>query len=187
MLSETDRTFLLATARNSLASAVLHTSFLPAAAPSGAVNEPRGAFVTLHMAGELRGCIGYVDALRPLLVTVEHAARMAGTQDARFARVSADELPFIDIEISVLSPAEVFHAPEEIEIGTHGVLLETRHQRGLLLPQVALEQGWNQIMLLEHTAEKAGLPRHSWQLPGVTLYRFTAEIFHECAPSTQSR
>ena len=149
------------------------------AAPPGVLREPRGAFVTLHIGRELRGCIGYVDPLRPLLETVERSARQAATQDRRFDAVVPEELGAILIEISVLSLPEACHGPGEIEIGTHGILIETRHRRGLLLPQVALDQGWNTTMLLRHTAEKAGLPADAWSAPGVRCSRFTAEIFRE--------
>jgi AmmeMemoRadiSam system protein A len=185
MLSESERIFLLTAARNALTCAVLRTPARPVAAPTRRLAEPSGAFVSLHLGGELRGCIGYIDPVRPLLMTVEEAACKAGTEDVRFAPVTAAEVALLEIEISVLSHPEPFHEPGDIEIGTHGVLIETRHRRGLLLPQVALEFGWDQTMLLNHTAEKAGLPRNAWKLPDVKLYRFTAEIFHECAPGVE--
>jgi AmmeMemoRadiSam system protein A len=179
MLSAPDRALLLEAARAALHRAVSRVRGAGIRTDSEALRSPRGAFVTLRMDGELRGCIGYVDPVRSLLETVELAAAMAATEDRRFPPVGVEELPRIEIEISALSAPEEIHGPEEIEIGTHGVLLETAHHRGLLLPQVALEQDWDARTLLEHTAAKAGLPRRGWNSPGVTLYRFTAEIFRE--------
>lgn len=162
-----------------MTSAVRRTPFTPARASEGALAAPRGAFVSLHEAGRLRGCIGYIDPLRALLDTVERSARKAATEDHRFEPVAPDELSAILIEISVLSLPEEFHEPQEIEIGTHGILIETRHRRGILLPQVARDQGWDPMMFLRHTAEKAGLPSGAWNAPGVILSRFTAEIVSE--------
>jgi AmmeMemoRadiSam system protein A len=179
MLSAFDRALLLDAARAALRQAVRGGPPAAARTDSEALRSQRGAFVTLRLDGELRGCIGYVDPVRSLLETVELSAAAAATEDRRFPPVREEELPLIEIEISALSAPEPISGPEEIEIGTHGVLLETSHRRGLLLPQVALEQDWDARTLLEHTAAKAGLPRSAWRGPGVRLYRFTAEIFRD--------
>lgn len=185
MLSESERTFLLAAARNSLSCAVRRVGHDPAVPATARLKEARGAFVSLHLGDSLRGCIGFIDPIRSLVQTVEEAARKAGTADRRFDRVTADELTKLRIEISVLSLPTKISGPEEIVIGTHGILIEARRRRGLLLPQVAPQHGWDAAALLNHAAEKAGLPEDAWKSPGVALYEFTAEIFHECTPHVE--
>jgi AmmeMemoRadiSam system protein A len=137
--------------------------------------EPRGAFTTLHLEKRLRGCVGYVFPVLPLFRTVAETAAAAALNDTRFLPVTPEEAPRLSIEISVMSLLFPI-TPEEIEIGRHGLLVTFAGRRGLLLPQVAIELGWDRRMFLAETCRKAGLPPEAWQ-HGATLEGFTAEIF----------
>jgi AmmeMemoRadiSam system protein A len=138
-----------------------------------------GLFVTLKQAGELRGCIGHIESLLPLGEVVGEIAVMAALEDPRFSPVTSEELAAISVQISVLSPFRRIHGPDEVVVGTHGILLELGGFRGLLLPQVAPEFGWTAVEFLEATARKAGLPRDAWQDACAKLSVFTAEVFEE--------
>ena len=147
-------------------------------APSPVFKEKRGAFVTIHKSGMLRGCIGYIEALKPLGETIAEMAIAASTQDPRFPQVNEKELKEIDIEISVLTPLKKIKTPEEVEVGKHGILIRKGFYSGLLLPQVATEYGWDRKTFLEHTCTKAGLPKNAWQ-EDVNIYVFSAQVFGE--------
>ena len=154
----------------------------------GALGEPRGAFVTLHgrRDGELRGCIGMMQAERPLVETVARMAVAAATQDGRFPPVTAGELPGLRIEISALGPLRPIR-PDEVEVGRHGLLIGLGGRRGVLLPQVPVEQGWDRETFLAHTCWKAGLPEDAWQRADVELLGFTADVFGEPADEAVGR
>ncbi len=141
--------------------------------------QKRGAFVTLHKDKELRGCIGYVVPIKPLLDTVVDMAEAAALRDPRFPPVTPDEVDDLDIEISVLSPLKEITDINDIEIGKHGILIEKGYHSGLLLPQVATEYGWDRKTFLEHTCRKAGLPMNCWQDRGTKILIFSAEVFSE--------
>lgn len=141
--------------------------------------EPRGAFVTLKMRGELRGCIGYIQAMEPLWQTLEECTVSAASRDPRFPPVHPSELPDIRMEISVLSPIRPLVDPSTIEVGRHGLIVSRGPRRGLLLPQVATEYGWDRETFLRHTCLKAGLPSDAWSQEGTVLECFTAEVFGE--------
>jgi len=136
---------------------------------------PRGAFVTLHRDGRLRGCIGYIEPVKPLIRTVQEVAVKAAFEDPRFPPLTEDES--VQIEISVLTPPEQVSDISSIEVGRDGLIVELGPRRGLLLPQVATEYGWDRQTFLENTATKAGLPPDAWKHPSVRLYKFSAEIF----------
>ncbi len=140
--------------------------------------EHRGAFVTLHQAGALRGCIGTFEATDPLWVTIQRMAISAATGDPRFPSVTAAELAGLHFEISVLSPLREA-SPEEIQVGTHGIYLSKGYQRGVLLPQVAVEHGWDRDTFLKHTCQKAGLPTDAWKDPLTKVEIFSADVFGE--------
>ena len=177
-LSTEERDRLLSIARESIA------QYLTA----GTLPEPRvgkpdllrksGAFVTLEIEGELRGCIGQIQARDPLYSTVQQSAVSAATQDPRFSPLSEDELGRVTIEISVLSPLKRVTDVEEIEVGTHGLLISAERGQGLLLPQVAAEEGWSRDEFLQAVCRKAGLPQGAWR-DGAALYTFTAIVFGE--------
>ena len=147
----------------------------PAPASHPHLNELRGAFVTLHLAGTLRGCVGFVQPTRGLYQTIVEAALNAAFHDPRFLPVSEEEATALQVEISVLSPLKPI-APEEIVVGRHGLVVSRGSHRGLLLPQVAVEQEWDAPTFLEQTCLKAGLPTDAWKR-GATLQAFTAEVF----------
>ena len=138
-----------------------------------------GAFVTLHKRGRLRGCIGYIRAVKPLHRTVAEMAVQAAVHDPRFPAVTTDELPLLDIEISVLSPLRDVGDVGAIVVGKDGLIVQDGAHSGLLLPQVATEYGWDRETFLEHTCLKAGLPPDAWKGDGVTILSFTAEVFGE--------
>lgn len=177
MTPEMERAELLALARDAIAE-WLGRPARPRAALRVFEREA-AAFVTLHARGELRGCIGHVQADRPLADVIAACAVSAASADPRFAPVSADELDLLAIEVSILTPFEPVDTIEQIEIGRHGLLVERGWQRGLLLPQVAPEWGWNPVQFVAHTCRKAGLPTNAWPSGGAALYRFEAEVFGE--------
>jgi AmmeMemoRadiSam system protein A len=135
-----------------------------------------GAFVTIHLRGELRGCIGYPDPEMPLIAVIDHCAVSAAISDPRFPPLGLDEWSEIDIEISVLGPIELVSDISHIVVGQHGLIVESGRRRGLLLPQVATERNWSSAEFASQTCLKAGLRRDAWQ-NGATLFRFEAEVF----------
>jgi len=147
--------------------------------PSEKFQQKVGAFVTLHRAGQLRGCIGYVTAKLPLTETIKEMSISAAFRDPRFEPVRAAEMPSIEIEISVLSP--LFHIDDigQIKVGRHGLLIQNGSNSGLLLPQVPVEQGWDREAYLEGLCKKAGLSNGCWRDQESKLYAFTAEVFSE--------
>jgi AmmeMemoRadiSam system protein A len=177
-LDESDRRELLRIARVTLKEYLKHGRIPPGAPhrPSLLVHAP--AFVTLRMAGRLRGCIGYTDPATPLYRTVAELAIAAATGDPRFPPLTLDELAAITISISVLS-ARAPIAPGDVVVGTHGLLVTRYGRRGLLLPQVPVEQGWEREEFLDQTCIKAELPRDAWREPDTTLEAFTADVFSE--------
>ncbi len=140
--------------------------------------QKRGAFVTLHKHGALRGCIGILEDIFPLYEVVQDVAVSAAFKDPRFPPLEEEELPLIDIEISVLSPMKK-GKPEEVEVGVHGIYLVKGFARGVLLPQVPIEFGWDRETFLRQVCLKAGLSPDCYQDPDCELYLFTAEIFSE--------
>lgn len=179
MLSDPEKDFLLKVARSSLEHAVRQNPPTEVTTSFAALLEPRGAFVTLRIGEYLRGCIGYVDPVHPLLQTIQEVAAKAALEDTRFPPVRREELEHIWIEISILSPPSRISAPSEIEIGRDGLLLEVGKRRGLLLPQVALEHQWDRETFLAQTARKAGLASEDWRDEGAIVSTFTADIFSE--------
>ena len=184
-LSEADQQELIRLARQALEENVRYHRLSKIQKPQGRLGEQCGAFVTLHKAGRLRGCIGYLEAARPLYQTVRECALAAALHDPRFSPVTPDELDSIRVELSVLSPLTEIR-PEQIEVGRHGLLISMGFQRGLLLPQVAVEWKWDRERFLAETCLKAGLPRDAWK-QGATLQAFTAQVFSEPDISRASR
>ena len=146
---------------------------------SAVLREKRGVFVTLHRQGALRGCIGYIQGIKPLACAVGEMAQAAAFGDPRFPPVTAGELAELDVEISVLTPLRRISGPSEIEIGEHGLYIVSGPRSGLLLPQVATEYGWDRETFLGHTCLKAGLPETAWRDPESEIYLFGAQIFGE--------
>ena len=183
-LSDRDKNELLALARKSVEQAVeQRKQYEPGATASEALNQDRGAFVTLTEAGVLRGCIGYTSATKPLYLTVRDTATLAALRDPRFPPVSASELPLLEYEISVLSPLRRVMDIQQIQIGRDGLLMKNGDHEGLFLPQVPVEQKWGlQKYLQELCVEKANMPSNCWQDPNTDIFRFTAVVFGEPKP-----
>jgi uncharacterized protein len=144
----------------------------------------RGVFVTLTRSGCLRGCIGFPQPILPLGEAIREAALAAAREDPRFSPVGSHELPSIRIEVTVLTlPASLSVPPEQrpeaIEVGRHGLIVKGHGRSGLLLPQVPCEYGWDSATFLDHTCEKAGLPRGCWRKSDVEIFTFEGQIFHE--------
>jgi len=141
----------------------------------------QGVFVTLTVPEGLRGCVGTVESPGPLSETLVHCAIAAATKDTRFAPVSEAELPRLRYEVSILSDLQRADSPDELQVGTHGVLVESGSRRGLLLPQVAVAHRWDRETFLDQVCIKAGLPAGAWR-SGAALWLFTAEVFGEEIP-----
>jgi AmmeMemoRadiSam system protein A len=142
------------------------------------LKEKRGAFVTLKVNNQLRGCIGYPFPRKPLWETVSDVAISAATQDFRFKSITLEELPDTKIEISVLSLPKPIKNVKEIEVGKHGIIISKGPCKGLLLPQVPLEWNWDLETYLSHGCLKAGLDEDEWK-KGVNIEVFSAQVFSE--------
>ena len=145
---------------------------------SGTLKEKRGAFVTLTVGGELRGCIGYPLPVKPLDETIIEMALAAATQDTRFEPLRSNELIKLKIEISVLGLPEPVSDPAKVRVGDHGIIVSKGFYKGLLLPQVPVEYGWDRETFLSHGCLKAGLPPDEWK-KGAKLEVFTAQVLSE--------
>lgn len=179
-LSEPDRRAALQLARVAVAEAISQRKPPDSIPKEGVFAERRGVFVTLHVGGKLQGCIGVVEAHEPLGEAIVRCAASAALEDPRFAPMRADQLEALSIEISLLSPPMPISS-EAIEIGRHGLLIVLHSQRGLLLPQVAIEHRLSLEQFLEETCRKAGLRREAWRDPEARIYGFTCEVFSECS------
>src|SRR3989339_907496 len=181
-LSPADKQLLLQVARDSIVTQLKGKAAIPAKVSSPVLDEFRGAFVSLHRRGQLRGCIGYIDAVKPLLQTVLEMAPAAAFQDPRFRPLQADELADLEIEISVLTPMRLVKSTDEINVGQHGLYIVKGLNRGLLLPQVATQYHWDRQTFLEQTCNKAGLPPNAWKDSNSQIFIFRAEIFTDHPP-----
>ncbi|MBC7228739.1 MAG: AmmeMemoRadiSam system protein B [Thermoflexales bacterium] len=177
-LTPARREALLALARRTLESHLTDGTIPAYETDDPHLLRPSGAFVTVREDGELRGCIGHLRADTPLYRVVQEMAVAAATEDPRFPPLTREELARVRLEISVLSPFRRLTDPAQIEVGTHGLLILKGGQQGLLLPQVAVEEGWDREAFLEGLCRKAGLPAGCWR-EGATLYAFTAVVFGE--------
>jgi uncharacterized protein len=178
-LSIKQKKILLRLARMTIENALSGIKDTGLAVDDEVLNKECGAFVTLHLKDELRGCIGNISAKKPLWQTIREMAKEAAFNDPRFYPLSKQELSETDIEISVLSPLKKIDSIEEIVVGTHGLFLVHGRYQGLLLPQVATEYQWGKIEFLDHTCSKAGLQKGCWQEEGCTIYIFSANVFNE--------
>jgi AmmeMemoRadiSam system protein A len=177
-LSSDDWQALVEIARRAISSAILEKRILDFPAFPATLSERRGAFVSLYLAGALRGCVGQVENPGPLADVVARSAISAALYDSRFPPIIAEEVAILDIEISVLTVPERIQI-EAITAGEHGLVVVRGPSRGLLLPQVATERKWSGQRLLEETCVKAGLPRDAWRDPATEVFGFTAEVFSE--------
>ena len=181
MLNEEQRQRLLKLARTSIESILEGRS--PALSEGDydeALRRPAGAFVTLRTRrGDLRGCIGSIRAVEPLFKAVASSAVSAAFRDPRFFPVLAEEMPKLDLEISVMGPIEPVRDILEIEVGRDGLIISRGRFAGLLLPQVATEYGWDRETFLDQACVKAGLPAGSWRSEDTRIEKFAAEVFGE--------
>ena len=169
-----ERKVLLDAARDAIDAAVRGRPPRPAVSEDDAVlRQPGAAFVTLRSPdGALRGCIGELEARRPLIDSVRGCAAGAALRDPRFEPVTGDEVADLRLGISVLTPPRRVRGPEEIEVGRHGLLIERGTYRGVLLPEVATDQAWDVATFLAHTCHKAGLPPDAWRDSATTVSVF---------------
>jgi AmmeMemoRadiSam system protein A len=179
MLSEKEASILLTIAREAISSCVNKQVYQPPPREEKALNERSGCFVTIKLQGQLRGCIGNFQSERPLFIEIADMAVASASKDPRFHPLEAEELDSISLELSVLSPLEKTEDIELIEVGTHGLYLEKNFSRGVLLPQVATEYGWDRLTFLQQTCQKAGLNKNAWQEADTDIYIFSAQIIKE--------
>jgi AmmeMemoRadiSam system protein A len=172
--SAEERLLLLGLAHKAIVSALEHRE-ISLDPPSPHLAEHRGAFTSLYLQGQLRGCVGYVLPISSVYRAVADTARAAAFEDTRFKPVTVDEARDLEIELSILSPPLPI-AAEAVEVGRHGLLISLDGLRGLLLPQVPIEHHWDRVTFLEQTCRKAGLPLDAWQ-KGASIEAFTAEVF----------
>jgi len=179
-LSDRDKKILLDIARTTLDRWVKERLMPDFDAPEGVLRRKGAAFVTLRENGRLRGCIGHIMAREPLYECVRDMAVAASTYDRRFPPVRPEELGDIEVEVSVLTPPVAVDDVSDIELGRHGVIVEKGYKRGVFLPQVAAETGWDKPAFLSHLcADKAGLPPDCYNDPSVNIYTFRAIVFKE--------
>jgi len=169
-----ERQILLKLAHASI-EAALDKREIPLDPPSPHLAEPRGAFTTLYFRRQLQGCVGFVFPVASLYRTVAETARAAAFEDTRFPPVTHEQVPDLQVSLSILSPLQPLRA-EDVEIGRHGLLISQLGRRGLLLPQVPVGHAWDRVTFLEQTCRKAGLPPDAWR-KGATIEGFTAEVF----------
>jgi AmmeMemoRadiSam system protein A len=182
-LDSSIRTLLLETAREAIRSQILggqHSPRIPPAPdPTAVLPDATGVFVTVHVSGALRGCIGFLELLGGLLETVAEAARRAAAFDPRFLPVEEDELPDCSVDVTLLGQSEPMTSPEDFIIGVHGLILEYAGRRGLLLPQVAVEHRFGKTAFLSALCRKTGVPDASWTKPDARISRFTGTVVTE--------
>lgn len=177
--SAQERSLLLSLAHESIGSA-LDKREISLESPSSHLAEPRGVFTTICFRGQLRGCVGYVFPTTSLFRAVAETARAAAFEDSRFLPVTREEVPELEVSLSVLSGLAAIQ-PEGVQVGVHGLLVSQHGQRGLLLPQVPVEHGWDRLAFLGQACRKAGLATDAWQ-HGAFLEAFTAEVFGDRDP-----
>jgi AmmeMemoRadiSam system protein A len=172
------RQTLLQIARAAIRAGLDGSAYHPALPEDPALAVPAGAFVTLHTAGRLRGCIGSLEGSQPLYQTVAEMARSAALRDPRFPPLGVAEWDGVTLEISALTPLQDVDDPGRVQVGRHGLVICRGTRRGVLLPQVAVQYGWDRETFLERTCEKAGLPPGAWR-QGARIQVFEAQVFGE--------
>ena len=177
-LSREQKSFLLDLARRTISSYLEKGKSLKEESDDPQLQEKRGAFVTLKVKKDLRGCIGYPLPHKPLFQTIIDCARAAATQDFRFVSIQKEELSRLAIEISVLTLPRKITDVREIKIGEHGIILSKGSHKGLLLPQVPVEWDWDLKTYLNHGCLKAGLGEEEWK-KGATIEIFSAQVFSD--------
>jgi len=177
ILTEEEKDILLDIAKNTIQCRLDGKVPAESSIESETLKAKRGAFVTLRKDEHLRGCIGCIDARDPLYRIVEEMAVASAFKDPRFPSLKHDELKYLTIEISALTPLKLIKEINEIEVGTHGIYLVKGYHSGLLLPQVATEYAWDRFTFLEETCCKAGLSPNAWKEKDTNIYIFSADVF----------
>lgn len=177
-LSLQEQATLLRVAHEAIMSA-LEKREISLAPPTERLAESRGVFTSLYLNDQLRGCVGYVQPENSLYRAVAESARAAAFGDTRFSPLRKEEAQHVCVQLSILSPLQSV-VPEAVEVGRHGLLITRDGHRGLLLPQVAIEHGWDGTTFLEQTCRKAGLPTDAWR-EGAIIEAFTAQVFEDKA------
>ena len=177
-LTGEEKTYLKDLARQSIAAKLDNDSAWRAPEPpTDKLRERFGAFVTLTISGQLRGCIGHIVCDQPLYRTISEMARAAAFEDPRFPPLTKAEFERLHLEISILSPVDRCPDPSLVEVGRHGLIVRRGHRQGLLLPQVPVEWKWDKETFKAQTCCKAGLPPDAWKHPDTEIYWFEAEVF----------
>ncbi|MGB2698708.1 MAG: AmmeMemoRadiSam system protein B [Candidatus Zixiibacteriota bacterium] len=176
-LSDKDKKTLREIATKSIECSVKQKPLPEFKIDSEILKENRGAFVTIEKHGNLRGCIGYIQAVKPLHITIQEMAEAAALRDPRFPPVTPEELDDLELEISVLTPLKRIKDVNEIEVGKHGIYMKSGYYSGLLLPQVATDYGWDRLTFLKQTCHKAGMDADCWKQKQTEIYIFSADIF----------
>lgn len=178
-LLEDEKRELLRIARATLKEYLSSGRMPPGAPHRASMLAPAAVFVTLRANGTIRGSVGSVVETAPLYRTIQEMAIAAASRDPRFPPVRLEDLADLTIEVSVLGPRTRVYAPSEICIGTHGVCVSADGKRGLLLPQAAVESGWDAETFLSQACQKAGLPPDTWHRPDAILEVFQTQDFAE--------
>ena len=178
LLTKKEQRELLKIARDAIVTVVTNGNTPSAQTASPGLNGPNGCFVTIKQQGRLRGCIGNFLSDQPLYRLTQEMARSAATRDPRFYPMKPHDLDDFHLEVSVLSPLRKVAAIEEIQVGRHGIYIVKGSYRGVLLPQVATEYGWDRDTFLKHTCLKAGLPEDAWETE-CDIFIFSAQVFGE--------
>lgn len=175
-LTHDEKRQLLSLAREAITSQISGCPANPLTSMPDNLLQEFGCFVTIKVDDKLRGCIGNLISNKPLYLLVQEMAVAAATNDPRFYPMKKNDLDNFDLEISVLSSLHRINNIEDIQVGVHGIYLEKDSHRGVLLPQVAIEYGWDRTVFLNQTCIKAGLPSNGWN-EGADIYIFSAEVF----------
>lgn len=179
-LSPSARSAILNIARTAVAEEAADQPLAtPAASPDLPDLDVSGLFVTLHVSGALRGCIGFLELQGTVEQTLREAAVRAATADIRFPPLEADELEDMTVDVTLLGPLEPLGDPTDFTIGLHGLVLEYAGRRGLLLPQVAVDHSWDKTQFLEGLCRKTMVPTDAWKLPGAVVSRFEGMVIKE--------
>jgi AmmeMemoRadiSam system protein A len=178
MLSEPESHALLAVARDGLEAAVTGRPRTPIAGEdAGALARDAACFVTLYERGQLRGCIGTLEPIASLAESTREMAKGAALRDPRFRPVTPDELPEIHLSVSVLSEPRPLSSPDDFQLGRDGLIVSRGQRRGVLLPQVAAERGWDFYTFVAQTCVKAGLPSDAWKDPDTKIEIFSGTVY----------
>jgi len=179
LLNEDQSGTLLKGAHAAIDACLNNTALTPQTIAAPQLNQSAGCFVTIHQNGQLRGCIGTFESNRPLHLEVAQMAVAAATADPRFYAMGPEDIGNYSLDISILSPRVKIDDITQIEVGTHGIYLEKDYSRGVLLPQVAGEHGWDRQEFIKQTCIKAGLPTDAWRSPRTAIFIFSAQVISE--------